>query len=148
MSPAEPAAATRIRLCGPLRLEVAGRELAAGVPRGQAAAILTYMLSSRGFAARRDELIEAVLPGRDPQEVQSALRPLLSRLRRALDPVTIEGREQLRLLLPEPVWVDYHEAARAVRSARANARESDWESVRDHAAVSYTHLTLPTILRV
>jgi DNA-binding SARP family transcriptional activator/tetratricopeptide (TPR) repeat protein len=130
MAPTEPDPRTRIRLCGPLALEVEGRELGRTLPGGQAGALLAYLLSSDGLSARRDELIEAVLPGRAPQEAQAALRPLLSRLRRAIAPAGIEGRERLRLVLPAPVWVDLDEATHALRAARAAAKEGRWTEVR------------------
>jgi DNA-binding SARP family transcriptional activator/tetratricopeptide (TPR) repeat protein len=136
MMSAEPDSATRIWLCGPLRLEVDGRALTADLPTGQAGALLAYLLSSRDFSARREELIEAILPPRDAQRAQAALRPLLSRVRRALAPATIEGRERLRLALPEPVAVDVDEAARAVSAARAAAGDGRWAVVRERAGTA------------
>jgi DNA-binding SARP family transcriptional activator/tetratricopeptide (TPR) repeat protein len=130
MAPTEPAPRARIRLCGALGLEVDGRELDDKVPGGQAGALLAYLLSSDGLSARRDELIEAILPGRAPQDAQAALRPLLSRLRRAIAPAGIEGRERLRVVLPAPVWVDVDEATQALRAARAAAKEGRWTEVR------------------
>jgi DNA-binding SARP family transcriptional activator len=130
MAPTQPDPRTRIRLCGVLGLDVEGRELASKLPGGQAGALLAYLLSSDGLSARRDELIEAILPGRAPQDAQAALRPLLSRLRRAIAPAGIEGRERLRVVLPVPVWVDLDEATNALRAARAAAKERQWTEVR------------------
>ena len=52
---------TRVRLCGPLRLEIDGRDVAAALPGGQAATLLSYLLAGRERAADRDELVDAAL---------------------------------------------------------------------------------------
>jgi DNA-binding SARP family transcriptional activator/tetratricopeptide (TPR) repeat protein len=119
-----------------LRLEIAGIDVARGVPRGQATGVLAYLLAARGLRARREALAEAILPGRDQQEVQGVLRPLLSRLRRAVAPATLEGREELQLLVPEPVWLDVDAAREAVERARRAGRETGWDGVRAAAATA------------
>jgi len=124
---------TRIRLCGPLRLEVDGRDLTSELPGGQASALLAFLVAQPERVASRDELIAVAWPQRAPQDPQAAVRPILSRLRRALAPAELEGRQQIRLVLPEPVWVDADEAAGAVEAARLAAKGGSWESVRDQA---------------
>src|SRR5262245_12049773 len=109
---------TRIRLCGPPAVEIDGRDATAGLPSGQAESLLCYLLANRDRALDRGELISVVWPERAPRDPQGALRPILSRLRRALAPATIDGRDRLRLALPEPVWVDVEQAAAALEQAR------------------------------
>lgn len=132
----EPPPRTRARLCGQLALEVDGRDLAPGLPGGQAGALLAYLLSRPGHCASRDELIAITWPQAPPQDPPAALRPLLSRLRRALAPATIEGRQQLRLALPEPIWIDAEVAASAVEAARDAARRGAWASAGEQAAAA------------
>jgi DNA-binding SARP family transcriptional activator len=116
---------TRVRLCGRLVVEAQGRDIAAAVPGGQAAALFAYLVATH--EAARDELIAALWPQRPPGDPGAALRPLLSRIRRALpDGATLAGRERLRLTLPEPVWVDVEAAATGVAGARAAAAEREW----------------------
>jgi DNA-binding SARP family transcriptional activator/ATP/maltotriose-dependent transcriptional regulator MalT len=124
---------TRIRLCGPLELEIDGQEVAGGLPGGQAGLLLGYLVANRGRAADRAALIDVVWPTRPPKDPQADLRPILSRLRRALGPDALEGKDQLRVALPEPVWVDLEEAARAVEGARVAARSASWQHAREHA---------------
>ena len=49
----------------------------------------------------------------------------LERLRRAIEPATVEGRDSLALVLPEPAWVDVEVARGAVISARAATEASE-----------------------
>ena len=104
---------TRVRLCGPLGLEVDGRDLTAALPAGQARLLLAYLLAHGGGPVERMELVDLLWPDRPPRDPLAALRPILSRLRRTLAPVAIQGRERVRLVLPEPVSVDVDEAAGA-----------------------------------
>ena len=122
---AEPAPRTRVRLCGELALEIDGERRVP--PGGQAASLLGFLLASPERAADRAELIEVLWPHRAPRDPHTALRPILSRLRRALGPAALEGRERLRLRLPEPVWTDIDEATDALVAARAAAKAERWE---------------------
>jgi len=120
-------------LCGLLGLEIDGRDVASTLAGGQAGLLVCYLLASRERAADRDELVDLLWPRRAPKDPGAALRPLLSRLRRALAPATLEGRERLRLILPEPVWIDVEAAARAVEDARAAVQEARWSVARGRA---------------
>ena len=124
---------TRVRLCGPLRLEVDGSDLSSSLPGGQAGALLRYLLANRERTADRDELIDVLWPESPPKDPQADLRAVLSRLRRALAPATLEGRDRLRLSLPGPVWVDVEAAAMAIEAARAAAKDGLWESTREQS---------------
>jgi DNA-binding SARP family transcriptional activator len=100
---------TRIRLCGALAVELDGR--AVSVPAGQPELLLAYLLAHRDRELDRGELIDVLWPDQPPRDPGAALRPILSRLRRALAPADIEGRDRVRIVLPEPVWVDVEHAA-------------------------------------
>ena len=128
---AEPTPRTRARLCGDLAVEIDGERLVP--PGGQAASLLGFLLASPERAADRAELIDVLWPHRAPRDPQAALRPILSRLRRALGPAALEGRERLRLRLPEPVWTDIDEAADTLASARAAAKAERWAQTCAHA---------------
>jgi DNA-binding SARP family transcriptional activator/tetratricopeptide (TPR) repeat protein len=132
-APRDPQPRTRSRLCGELGLEIDGLDVARGLPGGQATALLCHLLASADLAADRDELIDVLWPKRPPRDPQAALRPILSRLRRAVAPASIEGRDRIRLLLPAPVWSDVAEAIRSVESARVAARGGAWESMSEQA---------------
>jgi DNA-binding SARP family transcriptional activator len=140
MSRTGPVTRTRIRLLGSLQLEIDGRDVAAAAPGGQVRSLLLYLIAHRERAADRGELIGVLWPERPPKDPQAAVRPILSRLRRALAPATIEGTERLRLSLPEPVWADVEEATRAVEAARGAAKKGLWERARDESEAALQHL--------
>lgn len=121
---------TKIRLCGSLTLEIDGHNLADRVPTGQIRELLGYLLANRERPIERSELVEVLWPKRPPKDPYADLRPLLSRLRRALGSERLQGKEQLWVVLPDPITVDVEEAAQAVDQARQAARRSDWEDVR------------------
>ena len=135
-------AGTRIRLCGPLRFEIHCRDVTAELPDGQPTSVLCYLLASPNRAAHRDELIAVLWPERPPREPSAALRPILSRLRRVLAPAALEGRERLRLVLPDPVWLDLDEATGRLHKARAAGRRRLWEEVREHSLAALDLLQL------
>jgi class 3 adenylate cyclase len=124
---------TRVRLCGSLMVEIDGRDAVDAVPAGQARSLLAYLLTRDERCAERGALIDVVWPNGAPKDPQAHLRVVLTRLRRALAPATLEGRQQLRLALPAPVWVDMEAARQAIETARADARNARWSSALEHA---------------
>ena len=129
---AEPVPRTRARLCGEPALAIDGERLEAPRRPGRRAARRSCS-PARSAPRTARELIEILWPGRAPRDPQAALRPILSRLRRALGPAELEGRERLRLRLPEPVWTDLGAAADALAAARSAARGEQWAPARAHA---------------
>ena len=115
-----------MRLCGPLALEIDGRDAVAAVPVGQARSLLAYLLTRDERCAERGALLDVVWPRGVPKDPQADLRVILTRLRRALAPATLEGRQHLQLVLPAPVWVDVEVARRSIATARAAARDAAW----------------------
>ena len=128
---------TRVRLCGRFSVEIAGEPVEGRLRGAQSRALVAYLVAHRHRAVRRDELLEALWPGAAGTGTnRSSLTVILSRLRPALAPAEIHGRDELTLALPEPVWIDVevararvadaaaHLAAGAADAARAAAREA------------------------
>jgi adenylate cyclase len=124
---------TRVRLLGSLELVLEGRSVAGQLHGRQARLVASYLVTHRERPVDRGELIAMLWPEGAPRDPQAQLRPILSGLRRALGTGALEGREQVRLSLPEPVWVDAEAAAAAVTAARAAAGEGDWRGAREQA---------------
>src|SRR3954470_21490004 len=112
--------ATRVQLCGRLRVEIDGRSVESALPGRQGRLLLAYLILNRDRPVRRDELIEALWAGESqPSAGDALLRPPLSRLRKALGPGRIEGRGELALVLPEGAEVDWETAQKALAAPRA-----------------------------
>src|SRR5262245_47029559 len=95
---------TSIRLCGPLAVELEGRDV---VPPGrQGRLLVAYLVVNRRRASARDELIGVLWPERPPADPGEALSALLSRLRQALGEHVLQGRRELRLELGDEAQVD------------------------------------------
>lgn len=76
-----------VRLLGSVRVEVDGRALAAVDWRSRKAREALLLLAAAGTAGlRRDEVVEAVWPGREPGRGRTLLRTALVELRRVLEP--------------------------------------------------------------
>ena len=112
--------ATRVHLCGRLRIDVAGEPREELLRGRQGRLLFAFLVLRRHGPVTRDALVEAVWgeDGLPPSE--GALAPVLSRLRRAVAPAKLEGRESVVLSLPEPAWVDVEAAEAALRSARGS----------------------------
>ena len=131
----EPEPRTKVRLCGAPGLVIDGRDVGAEVPAGQAGELLWYLIAHRAGPIERAELIEILWPEKQPKDPYSDLRPILSRVRRVLGTDSVQGREHVRIALPEPVWVDVEEALRAIDAAHVAARGADWERVREQSQI-------------
>ena len=120
---------TRVHLCGHLEILWDGERLEAALPGRQAPLLFAYLTLHRGRPVRRDELIDALWSDEGPPPGgDGLLRPLLSRLRRALGDGRLEGRAELRLLFPDDAWIDWefaHEALRARARVASERRPRD-----------------------
>src|SRR5689334_19480391 len=106
--------ATRVQLCGPLRLELAGREVTP--PGRQGRLVMAYLVVNRHGPVSREALIDVLWPADPPADPGEALSALLSHVRRAVGADVLPAR-RLRLELPEDTWVDLDAAVRAAEAA-------------------------------
>jgi DNA-binding SARP family transcriptional activator len=130
----------RIHLCG--RLEVAwdGEQLEAGLPSRQGRLLFAFLVLHRERPVRRDELVDALWSEGPAAGADRSLRPLLSRLRHALGPDRLAGRDELALRLPSDTWVDVEAVRDGLRGARAALAGGDattsWTAARDAHALA------------
>ena len=120
-------ATTRIEVCGRLEIEIEGERLDRALSGRQGRLLFAYLLLNRDRPVRRDELLDVLFETDGARShTDSALRPPLSRLRKALGEGRLEGRSELALVLPADATIDWEDAHRALDVARTAARAGDW----------------------
>jgi SARP family transcriptional regulator, regulator of embCAB operon len=120
------AAAVRIQLCGTLVVELDGRRIDHDLPGRQGRLLFAYLVLHRLRAVRRDELIDALWPQTPPAAADTALRALISKLRRLLPAHMLDGRSELRLTLPHDAFVDLEHAREAIHRAESALAQDHW----------------------
>jgi DNA-binding SARP family transcriptional activator len=113
---------TRIHLCGRLVARIDGERAEHALPGRQGRLLFAYLVLERARPATRDELIEVLWPEEQPAATDSALSALLSKLRRVVPLASGE----LRLALPDDVWIDVEAAREALHRAQAAIAREDW----------------------
>lgn len=116
---------TRIQLCGSLVARVQGRRVDGDLPGRQGRLAFAYLILNRHRIVTRDALIEALWPEGPPALVDTAVNALLSKLRKAVGPGSIEGKRDVRLVLPG-AWVDVEAASEAIHRAESAVARQAW----------------------
>ena len=110
-------------------VRIAGIEITASLPGAQGRLALAYLVANRTRDISRPELSAALWGDAPPPEWGTALRALLSKLRRALNAGganVLPAGDMLRVRLPADAWVDVEAAAQALHDAQAAvAQEQD-----------------------
>jgi DNA-binding SARP family transcriptional activator/tetratricopeptide (TPR) repeat protein len=122
-----------IRLCGRVAVSSSDGLAGAALPGRQGQLLLAYLVCHRTRACPRYELEDVLWPEDAPAASESALSSLLSKLRRALGPDALTGRAELRLSLPEPLWVDIEALADAVEVAVQALDDRRWSDAAAQA---------------
>lgn len=120
-----------------MTVELKGRRLEAELPGRQGRVLFVYLVLGRARTLSRDELTAAIWPDEAPLRATSNLRVVVSRLRRALGPDALAGRENLRLVLPADAWVDLEVAARKIHEAESAVHAENWSSAVAAATIAY-----------
>ncbi len=113
----------RIQLCGLICVEINDQRREADLPGPQGRRLFSYLTVRRFAAVTRPEVYEAIWGSEPPQAADAALNALLSRLRRTLAPVGLDG---LRLALPGSAWVDLEAARAAIHRAESAIALGQW----------------------
>src|SRR5205085_806356 len=115
----------RIWVCGGLRIEVDGRRVEERLGRRKSRELLA-LLVDRSAAVGREELVELLWPESPPGGRTGQLRVLLSELRRCLGSDALDGRGELRLVLPDTAWVDVRAGAQELERCRSAIAQRRW----------------------
>ena len=119
-------AATRIQLCGALAATIDGRRIDPDLPGRQGRLLFGYLVANRTRPTSRAVLIDALWPVDAPATAETTLSGILSRLRGALGRDAIEGKSQLRIVLPGDAWIDVEVAVDAIHRAESAVALGDW----------------------
>ncbi|MGH3024250.1 MAG: AfsR/SARP family transcriptional regulator [Gaiellaceae bacterium] len=117
---------TRIQLCGRLVVELRGRRVEAELPGRQGKSLFAYLTATRARRSTRDELAAALWPEGPPDAVETSLAALLSKLRRVLGPESLEGKSEVRLVLPPEAWIDLEAAGAGIHRAESAIALGRW----------------------
>ncbi|HEX9381239.1 MAG TPA: BTAD domain-containing putative transcriptional regulator [Gaiellaceae bacterium] len=117
---------TRIQLCGTLAVTIADRRIEEELPGRQGRLVFAYLVSNRTRPTSRSSLIEALWPSQVPLAADATLSGILSRLRRVLGAGVLDGKSQLRIVLPDNAWIDVEVAVDAVHRAEAAVALGEW----------------------
>ena len=107
-----------IRLCGPVSVELDGRQVDVAMRRGNELVLFAYLLLERGRRVSRDAASAAIWSERSPEHESAALRTVLSRLRGAIGADVLGSTDGLFLRLADDTLVDVLEAQQLVGAAR------------------------------
>jgi DNA-binding SARP family transcriptional activator len=108
--------AVRVQLCGQVTLEVGGDRRESALPGRQGRLLLAYAVVNRHDPLTRDALSFALWGDDPPRTVESSLAALLSKLRKVLTPIPVDGT---RIVLPPDAWVDLEGARQAIHRAES-----------------------------
>jgi SARP family transcriptional regulator, regulator of embCAB operon len=122
----DPAASTRIQVCGRLVVVWSGERVEQRLPSRQGRLLFAYLVLNRHRPRSRAALVDAVWPVEPPGTTDSALNALLSKLRGVLGREAIAGRDEPRLVLPPDAYVDLEAAAEHVHQAESATSMGDW----------------------
>jgi DNA-binding SARP family transcriptional activator len=125
----------RVRVCGGLELEHNGHIAPDALVGGrQGRLVLAYLACERHRPVSRDELAELLWGERPPDSWPASLSAVVSRLRRLITEVGLDGASTLatvagsyQLLLPPGSAIDFEELVADVEAAEAAVEAGDAE---------------------
>ena len=106
-------------------VEIDGARIEKSLPGRQGRLIFAFLVLNRHRMVPRAEIVDALWSTGGPDDADSALSVLLSRLRKALGSVQLDGRGTVRLLLDDP-WIDIEVADEAIHSAESAVTHREW----------------------
>ncbi len=125
-----------MQLCGKLVARLGGRRVDAELPGRQGRLAFAYLALNRHRVVTRGTLIDALWPNDQPALVDTALSALLSKLRKTLGPEALDGRAEVRLVLPDKPWVDVEAALEGIHRAEGAVGRGAWADAWGPARVA------------
>jgi DNA-binding SARP family transcriptional activator len=125
-----------IALFGEWRVQAGGRDLTGELPGRQGRALLAYLVLRHPQPVVRDELLQVLWPSNPPAAPDAALSSVLAKVRRAVGPGTIAGRDVLALQLPAGAAVDLLQVRDRVEAAERELTAGRAERAIDAAGAA------------
>lgn len=116
-----------MQVCGRLVVVLDGRRIEKQLPSRQGRVLFAYLVVRRHEPVSRSQLLEALWPETAGGAAESSLKPLLSKLRKALGPEILGGRDEPRLRLPDDAFVDIEAAGEGLHQAESAVATEDWD---------------------
>jgi DNA-binding SARP family transcriptional activator len=131
MNPATPG--LTLSCFGKFRVVVAGRDVTAALPGRQGRTLVAYLTLNAARPLPRDQLVQVLWPKAPPAAPDAAFASVLAKVRRALGPSLLPGREMLVLQVPPDARLDVVEVARGVDEAERALSSGDPATALDAA---------------
>ena len=116
-----------IQLCGRLIVRLDGERIEDRLPGSQGRLLFGLLALNRGRFLTRSAMTEAIWGERLPSAPETALRALLSKLRSTLGAERIEGKADIRLVLPADAPIDVEVASEAIHAADGAVSQERWK---------------------
>lgn len=118
-------APSSLALFGGLQIQLGGYDVVEQLPGRQGRALVAYLVLNRDRAVSRDELLNVLWPSQPPASPEAALSSILAKVRRALEPLQISGRQALTLQLAPHVQVDVQAVGEHIQRAESALADGD-----------------------
>jgi DNA-binding SARP family transcriptional activator/tetratricopeptide (TPR) repeat protein len=132
----DPTSSTAIALCGTYQVQLDGKRVEHRLPGRGGRLAFAYLVIGRAQPTPRDALAAAIWEDNAPQNPDSALRTLLTRMRAVVGQEMLSGRGEISLALPDDASVDVEIAAAHLAEAERARTERQWERTFDHASLA------------
>lgn len=134
-----------LALFGGLQIKLGGCDVADRLPGRQGRALVAYLVLNRDRPVSRDELVEVLWPAHPPAAPDAALNSLLAKVRRAVGPGVIHGRQALILQLTPDAQIDVQTVDEQLERAERALIERDHETALEAAHAALDVLALPLL---
>jgi len=96
------------------------------LPGRQGRLLFALLVLNRHRLVPRSEVVDSLWPNEVTATADSSLSVLMSRLRKAIDPLRIEGRGTVRLIINDGAIIDIETADDAIHRAESAVSHRDW----------------------
>ncbi|MDQ3676516.1 MAG: AAA family ATPase [Actinomycetota bacterium] len=134
-----------LALFGGLQVALGGCDVAGRLPGRQGPALVAYLVLNRGRPVSRDELLNVLWPSQPPSAPDAALNSVLAKVRRAVGPDLITGRQALRLQLTPDCQIDVQAVVERTERAERALAEHDPATALEAAQAALQTLALPLL---